>query len=261
MTLKKYLIALDDGHGMETSGKRTPLFEDGTFMYENDFNKAVIEKLDKLLKHNGFDTLLVAPTDEDTPLKERTDLANKMKADFYFSCHANAYKGVWGDWGGQDTFYYGTDTYYSKESKRAAEIIHKHLIQGTKLRDRGVNKANFHVLRETNMPSVLSEMAFMDNKDEARLLMSDEYRKECGIEVAKGICEYFGVKFELPSGVDDMVEKTQIKVNLLGNETTFEGVFIDNKNYASIREVFEKMGFNVDWNTETQTIIITFKLK
>lgn len=35
----KYLVILDDGHGNDTKGKRTPFFEDGTFMIENDFNK------------------------------------------------------------------------------------------------------------------------------------------------------------------------------------------------------------------------------
>ena len=34
------LIAIDAGHGMDTAGKRTPAFEDGTIMKENEFNEA-----------------------------------------------------------------------------------------------------------------------------------------------------------------------------------------------------------------------------
>ena len=40
----KYLILYDDGHGEFplTPGKRTPIFPDGTFMHENDFNSEVV---------------------------------------------------------------------------------------------------------------------------------------------------------------------------------------------------------------------------
>ena len=79
----KYLIALDDGHGMETAGKRTPkLLEDlyidgklvrkkGEVIKENEFNRAVVKYLEKALKRCGFEVLLVAPTDVDTSLQNR----------------------------------------------------------------------------------------------------------------------------------------------------------------------------------------------
>lgn len=186
------LIAICDGHGMETPGKRTPLFPDGSFMHENDFNRAVAGILDKHLQRCGFRTLMVAPGDTDTPLKVRTDLANNAHADFYISIHANAMGISWGSASGIETFHYIN---VSQESKRAAEIIHKHLLEGTKLLDRGVKTADFHVLRETNMPAVLVECGFMDNLVEAKLLLTQAYREECAIEIAQGICEYFGVSY------------------------------------------------------------------
>lgn len=194
--MTRYKIALDDGHGMETPGKRTPKFSDGTFMHENEFNSAVVDKLDKILRYNGFETVLVAPTDKDTPLRQRTTLANSENVDFYMSVHANAYKGAWGNWGGISIFHYPGST----ESEKAAKIIYKHAIKGTKLNVRGVKTANFHALRETHMPAALIECAFMDNKQEARLLMSDEYRDECAVEIARGICEYFGVDYKEAGG-------------------------------------------------------------
>lgn len=208
--MKKYLIALDDGHGMNTSGKRTPIFTDGTisketgksFMHENEFNKAVVKYLDELLKYNGFDTVLTAPTDEDTPLKDRVRLANSRKADIYVSVHANAYLGKWGNWGGESTFSIRSDISNHeryKKSKKLAAIIHKNLMMGTKLRDRGTKESGFYVLKYTNMPSILVECAFMDNETEARLLMIDSFRKETAIDLARGICDYFNVPFEKPS--------------------------------------------------------------
>jgi len=207
------LIALDDGHGMETAGKRTPTFADGTkstetgkpFMHENEFNRAVVRKLDAHLKRCGFRTLLVAPTDIDTPLKTRTDTANNAKADLYISVHANALTGAWGSAKGIETFYYVGRT----ESKRAGEIIHRSLMRGTSFVDRGVKTGDLHVVRETKMPSVLVECGFMDNDREARLLMSDAYRSECAEEIARGICEYFGVIYVEESKEDVSMPKVE----------------------------------------------------
>jgi N-acetylmuramoyl-L-alanine amidase len=206
------LIALCDGHGMDTSGKRTPIFpsgsgmvsETGSFMHENEFNRAVVKYLKEELERCGFQILLVAPTDADTPLRERTNLANRMKADMYVSVHANAIRGAWNGARGIETFYYPN----SATGKRLATIVHKYLTKGTRQLDRGVRSQNFHVLRETNMPSVLVECGFMDNLEEAKLLLSDDFRRECAKEIAQGVCEYFGVNYvEKPvqavSGISD----------------------------------------------------------
>ena len=186
------LIAICDGHGAETPGKRTPFFP-GTkqFMHENMFNEAVTGYLKTNLERCKFRTLMVAPTDADTPLKTRVDMANKAKADLYISVHANALNGIWGPQEGLSVYHYPG----SVKSKAAALIIHRFLAKGTKQKDRGILTANFYVLRETDMPSVLVECAFMDNLKEAQLLLTDAFRQECADEICQGICEYFGVAY------------------------------------------------------------------
>lgn len=188
------LIALDDGHGMETMGKRTPNFPDGSYMHENEFNRAVVSKLNIHLKRCGFNTILTAPTDADTPLGTRTKTAITAKANLFLSIHANANTGVWGKWGGISSHIFAK----GGESERIANVLHKSVLQGTKLRDRGIEVSNFQVLRDTHnagIPAILFELAFMDNMDEAKLLLSDAYRSECAEEIAKGVCEYYGVKW------------------------------------------------------------------
>lgn len=195
----KKLIALDDGHGIDTSGKRTPDFTDGTkcetgspHMRENEFNRRVVAILNTLLKRCNFDTLLVAPTDEDTPLETRVKRANDAKADFYVSVHANAF----GTSGFNSSR--GIETFYNTGSikgKRAAELIHAQLIKNTSQVNRGVKSADFYVIKYTKMPAVLIEAAFMTNLEEAKLLLTESYRQECALEIAKGICEYFNVPF------------------------------------------------------------------
>lgn len=184
------LICIDDGHGMTTSGKRTPFFpRTKKFMHENEFNRAVADLLKVKLQNCGFFTLMVAQGDADVPLKTRTDTANNANADFYISIHANAKNGIWGNQQGISTHCYPG----SVLGKAAAVFIHKHMIQGTQQKDRGIVESNFYVLRETKMPAVLVECAFMDNLREAGLLLSDAFREECADEMCKGICEFFDV--------------------------------------------------------------------
>lgn len=203
------LVCIDDGHGMNTAGKRTPFFPGTTkFMHENEFNEAVTVLLKANLERCGFRTLMVAPEETDTPLKTRTDRANKANADLYISIHANALNGIWGNQQGVSTFHYPG----SILGKKAATAIHNHLKQGTQQKDRGIIAKNFHVLRETKMPAVLVECAFMDNLREANLLLTDAFREECANEICKGICEYFGVPYvSAVMGIPEMVEYMNAK--------------------------------------------------
>lgn len=194
-----YLIAIDDGHGMQTAGKRTPILpsgyksETGNFMHENEFNRKVAYYLNIELKRCGFNTILVAPTDADTSLAQRVNTANNAKAHFYISIHANANTSTWGNWGGIETYTYKL----SGASYNAGKIIHKYLMQGTPLKDRGVKDGSgLYVIRNTNMPAVLVELGFMDSLTDFKYLLMDSYRRECAIEICKGICEYFGVAYK-----------------------------------------------------------------
>ena len=102
--MSKYLIGLDDGHGMETQGKRTPklktdlmfrgkLRKKGTIIHENDFNENIMELIEKGLDRFGIDHIQLAEGDTDIPLKNRVKKANKLNCDLVVSCHANALEG------------------------------------------------------------------------------------------------------------------------------------------------------------------------
>lgn len=229
MDASKILIALCDGHGMLTAGKRTPIFpansglksETGNFMHENEFNRAVIKILDIELRRCGFKTLLVAPTDVDTSLSDRVKLANEKKANFYLSVHANAMGDKWGSAGGIETY-----AKLSGEALKAATILHKHLLRHTQLKDRGVKDgAWLYLVKHTNMPTVLVECAFMDNLEEAKLLLTDAYRKECAVELAMGVCEYYGVTYVENKPV---VTKPQEAIKLTNFKDVAAGTWYEN---------------------------------
>jgi len=186
------LIAIDNGHGINTPGKRTPVMSDGKVIKEWEFNYPTAKKLEELLKTNGFNIIFVSDTEEDTPLKTRTDKANNAKADAYVSIHFNALNAIWGTHGGIETYHHPS----SIKGKELAELIQDELIKETGLRDRGVKSANFQVLRETKMVSILAECGFMDNLEEAKLMLNENYQMRCARAIAKGICKYFGVEYK-----------------------------------------------------------------
>lgn len=194
------LIALDDGHGMETAGKRTPKMPDGKVIKENQFNSAVVKYMAEHLNRCGFKTLMVAPTDADTPMKDRVRLANKHGADAYISVHYDAFDGKFdgNDPEGHTVFINPG----SKKGRKLAECVLSELNKGTPQKNRGIKEAAFYVLKYTNMPAILTENGFMDNLKEAKLMASDAFRKEVAEEHARGICKYFGKDFVMENKND-----------------------------------------------------------
>jgi N-acetylmuramoyl-L-alanine amidase len=193
-------VALDNGHGLKTPGKRTPVFTDGTrstytkknFMHEWEFNRGVVKRMVPLLEKNGFDALEVSPVESDTKINDRCKLANNSNADIFISIHANALGSTWNEnVKGIETLVGGS------ESKKLGSILQKHMVKSSGLNDRGLKDGKWlGVVKGTKMPAVLVECGFMDNPTEARLLLSSEYRDLMAVSLVKGICEYFGVAYK-----------------------------------------------------------------
>jgi N-acetylmuramoyl-L-alanine amidase len=195
------LIALDNGHGIRTPGKRTPKWTDGTksiytkndFMHEWEFNRGVVKRLKVELERNGFRVLEVSPTDIDTSIIRRTRAANLAKADIYVSVHANALGNVWNEKvNGIETLTSGKG-----ESLALGKILQKHMVWASGLRDRGMKDGSWlGVVKGTHMPAVLVECGFMDNPAEAKMLNMSEYRQQMAVALCKGICEYYNVVYK-----------------------------------------------------------------
>jgi N-acetylmuramoyl-L-alanine amidase len=194
-----YKVGVDDGHGLETAGKRTP---DG--YKENEFNHFTKEYLKAELKRCGIEVIDCSPNRTDNSLSNRCDIANNAKCNIFVSIHFNAMGDNWQNVaGGIETYYYPG----SLEGQRLAGIVQSYLLQGTVMQDRHIKSANFAVLRETIMPAILVECGFMDNPREAALMKSDLYRKECSIEIAKGICKYAGIPYIAASNNSNKSER------------------------------------------------------
>jgi len=189
----KYLWLFDNGHGgiidgiYQTSGKRSPEWEDGTQLFEGEFNRSIVNRLVELCKNNNIDYVNLVDTQQDVSLRKRTDAANDIyreqkdkdgKNCIYVSVHANGFsKESAHGWGVY------TSVGETKSDKIAQILFDKAKIEfpdhkmRRDTRDGDDDKeANFWVLRKVVMPSILSENFFMTNREESRLLLSEEGR-------------------------------------------------------------------------------------
>lgn len=185
-----YLVAIDAGHGGfgVTPGKRTP---DGE--YEWNFNNKVAVAAIAKLKANGVNILRTDdPTGKtDVGLTARTNKANRADADIFVSIHHNANTGKWGTHTGTETF---TMEGSQPKSEKLAKLVHAGFVKAYGLKDRGLKKENFAVLRQTTMPAILLEGGYMDSTIDIKKMRSDAVLKAAGEAIADGVLAYFGIK-------------------------------------------------------------------
>jgi len=188
-----YVWILDNGHGgiidgvYQTAGKRSPEWEDGTQLFEGEFNRAVVKRIINLCEEEGIECINLVDTEKDMSLRWRTDRANDIyrerqqsdgKKCIYVSVHANGFnKESAHGWSVYTTV---GETVSDKISqvlyeKARAEFPDHKMRRDT--RDGDADKeANFWVLRKVVMPSILSENFFMTNREESRMQLSEEGR-------------------------------------------------------------------------------------
>lgn len=178
----KKTVVIDPGHGGTDPGVTSV-----SGVKESDFNLAVALKVSALLEEEKDIHLVMSRSDDSYPtLKERAQLANNVKADIFVSIHGN---------GSTASSANGTETLYTRdESKLLASVMHKHLMQATGLRDRGVKYQNILVTRETKMPAVLLEIGFMTNQGDEAQLLREDFQNRVAQGIVEGIKEYLGIR-------------------------------------------------------------------
>ncbi|MDG0875355.1 N-acetylmuramoyl-L-alanine amidase family protein [Paenibacillus thiaminolyticus] len=178
----KYTVVIDAGHGDHDSGAVSV-----NKRYEKDFNLSLALKVGEILgQDDRFNTVLSREDDTFLELSERAQLANSLNADLFVSIHANSVD--------NKPSVSGTETYYWRsESKSFAETMHKHLMEGTQFKDRGVRQANHHVTRETKMPAILLEVGFLTNAAEEAQLFDEQFQQRVADNIVKGILDYLGL--------------------------------------------------------------------
>jgi N-acetylmuramoyl-L-alanine amidase len=220
--LKINRIVIDAGHGGHDTGTIGP-----HGLMEKDLCLDVALKLGKEIEEKlpGAEVIYTRKDDTFIPLEQRTQIANDAKADLFISVHANsshdqAARGI-------ETYYLNFATsaesmeVASRENALAQESLHdlqdiiKKIARNEKVeeskelandiqdslthrlqlvnqneRNRGVKKAPFVVLIGANMPSVLSEISFISNPNDEKLLRKTDQRQRVADGLYRGIASY-----------------------------------------------------------------------
>ncbi|AXI30976.1 N-acetylmuramoyl-L-alanine amidase [Priestia megaterium] len=178
-------IYLDAGHGGADAGA-----VGANGLYEKNLVLKIQQYLISYLNstYSDFTIKTTRTTDTFLSLSQRASQANSWGADAFMSIHVNAGGGT-----GYEDYVYRSA---SNASKAFQSIVHGQ-VQPTLLSynhpNRGRKSANYAVLRLTNMPAVLTEIAFIDNSTDAALLQNEAFLKSMGESYAKGIAVYLNL--------------------------------------------------------------------
>jgi N-acetylmuramoyl-L-alanine amidase len=213
-------IVIDPGHGGHDPGAM------GKGVTEAELVLDVALRLEKLLqKLPGIDVVLTRRTDDFVSLQERTAIANREGADLFLSIHANASES--GQARGVETYFLNFANNLSAaavaarenaasgqamgalpdivkaialnnkldESRDLATFVQRSMIERLRganksVKDLGVKQAPFVVLIGAAMPSVLAEVSFVTNAQDAKLLRSSPYRQRIAEALVNAVRKY-----------------------------------------------------------------------
>jgi len=213
-------IVIDAGHGGHDPGASAHGISEAALVLDVALR---LEAL--LLQQAGMEVVLTRRTNEYLSLEERTEIANNEGADLFLSIHANASANATAR--GVETYFLNfalnpqaeavaarenaasgktmnslpqilkaiTLNNKLNESRDFAASVQRALVRGMRpknkmLRDLGVKQAPFMVLIGAAMPSVLAEISFVTNRNEARLLKTPAYRQRIAESLLAGVLRY-----------------------------------------------------------------------
>ena len=212
-------IVIDAGHGGHDPGAKARGIQEADLVLD------VALRLEKLLKAAGMEVLMTRRTDVFIPLEERTAIANRAGADLFLSIHSNASASDAAH--GVETYFLnfapnpqaeaiaarenagGSRTMRNlpdivraialnnklDESRDFAGMVQTALYtklqkSNRSVRNLGVKQAPFMVLVGATMPSILAEISFITNRQEATLLKTEKYKQQIAEALLAGILRY-----------------------------------------------------------------------
>ncbi|WP_153123297.1 N-acetylmuramoyl-L-alanine amidase [Peribacillus tepidiphilus] len=222
-------IVIDAGHG----GKDPGAAANG--LLEKNITLTLSKYMQDYLNdhYTGFEVKLTRSTDVFIELSKRADIANAYKADVFISNHVNA-----GGGSGFESFVYNKP---SATSVTLQNLLNTEALATAKKYGLGAHgvankRGNLAVVRETNMPAILTEICFIDSKD-ATLLKKDAFLRDMAAAYARGIAKFLGLpaKQKAPAATK-LIDKKLHRVQV--------GAFSDRKNAEELVKRLKKAGFD-----------------
>ena len=202
----KMVILIDNGHGDNTPGKKSPYSCYGVKpeieFYEYKWNREIAEVIYERLKNLGYDARLIVPEITEISLKERANRVNKICNEvgasnvILLSVHANA-AGNGREWKTAKGWCAFT-TKGTTKSDAFAECLYDeaeknfvgHQIRTDKSDGDRDWESDFYIIHKTYCPAVLTENFFYDNVDDVKYILSAEGREAVIKTHVDGIINY-----------------------------------------------------------------------
>ena len=214
-------ICIDAGHNCSDYDTGAS----GNGLKEQDVTFEIADKLKKLLAETSVSVIMTRSKLTDNvgknakdSINERARIANREKCDYFISVHCNAGGGT-----GTETLIYGT----GGNAEFLAKSVNDKIVNRFGLRDRGVKvRSDLGVLRLTNMPAILVETAFIDNKSDALLLKNntDGFAKA----IFEGISEVLGFSAEVSAKKftepEEITEKLSETIEITDKKSAVEAI-------------------------------------
>lgn len=222
---RKRIIVLDPGHG----GKDPGAIGAYAKTYEKNVTLSMGKELKQLLQSKGYVVYLTRETDIFIPLRQRTKIAQKYKADLFMSIHADSAQnrnatglsvytlsdtasdkeaaalaerenkadiigGI--DLGGNtkevnDILISLSQTDTRNKSSKYATYLVQEMSKSVKLVKNTHRFAGFAVLKAPDVPAALLEMGYLSNRTEEANLRTSSYRRKLAEAVARAVDKYF----------------------------------------------------------------------
>lgn len=182
-TLNGLTIVLDPGHGGNDGGtvgvRKTE---------EKGLTLKTAELLSNHLQAAGAEVLMTRQSDVYVDLRKRVAEAHTSAADAFISIHYDST---------MDNSVSGFTSYYMHDyQKELAAYLNDGLGKKLTLRDRGVQRGNYLVLRENRQAAVLVELGFLSNYSEERIVSSAQFREQAALGLYQGLINYFDAQLE-----------------------------------------------------------------
>ena len=183
-------VFLGVGHGGTDSGAI------GNGFKEKDLNLSIALTCNDVLIQHGVTVLMSRTKDENDTITDEIIECNNFKPDLAVDIHNNA--------GGGD----GAECFYSHiggTGKILADNVLTEIVtvgqnsRGAKVRVNTSGKDYYAFIRETTVPAVIVECAFIDNPTDIRILNTVDKQSAMGIAIAKGILKTLGLHFVNPT--------------------------------------------------------------
>lgn len=171
-------IVLDPGHGGRDTGAI------GLYgLKEKNIVQSTAEKVAEKLRNSGANVITTRVGDHYLSLDNRVQISNSQYTDVFISLHYNASPILTAQ--GTNTFY------FSEASRQLAQSVQSSIAAMTDLRNRGIERESYYVLRNTNAKAILLELGFITNPYDSAIVQNADYQYQLAQAITDGLINYY----------------------------------------------------------------------